>query len=121
MAAHAQNVDQSQFISDAATHIESGRGLDNMARLQAAGHAAQQAADTDDTDFLDLLILVGAGKYAVALHKLVDMSLQNNGAQAAPASPFANLINPPTGNAGPAVPTPPPAQPATGRPGRRNR
>ena len=63
-----------------------------------------------------LLILVGAGEFKAALHKLVDMSLSGTQAPAA-RSPFSGLTNP--GTTGQSAPASTPAPAAAPKPRRR--
>lgn len=119
--------DQLQTIVDnAATTLQGGGALDDMARFQAAGCVVKLAADGNEDDLLNLVILIGAGKFTEAAAALMNLALSQGGTQtAAPFDPLAgiNLVNGPAATQTAPASEPPTdpaaAQPAGRRGGRR--
>jgi hypothetical protein len=100
--------DQLQDLVDqAAATIIGGGALDDMARFQAAGCVVKIAADNNDTELLDLVALIGAGKYAQAAATLLNIAVSDGGgSQSGPAfDPLAGILSTPVAPAA-AVPDP---------------
>lgn len=108
--------DQLQAVVDnAAATIQGGGALDDMARFQAAGCVVKLAADGNEDDLLNLVILIGAGKFTEAAAALMNLALSQGSTQAAaPFDPLAGigLVNGPATTQAVPTPEPPTADPA---------